>query len=97
MNRFEIRDILKAHQEHFRVLPTLACDELNRVIQAIDNDKESEKLMPYSDWEQLKLSEQKANTLRDSKKKSDLITFEDAREMARRKKLRKTPAKKKGR
>ena len=36
MNRFEIRDILKAHREHFRVLPTLAQNELNGIIQAID-------------------------------------------------------------
>lgn len=36
MNRFQIRDILKAHQEHFRVLPTLAQNELNGIITAID-------------------------------------------------------------
>ncbi len=36
MNRFEIRDILKAHREHFRVLPTLAQNELNRIIAAVD-------------------------------------------------------------
>ena len=36
MNRFEIRDILNAHKEHFRVLPTLAQNELNGIIHAID-------------------------------------------------------------
>ena len=38
MNRFEIRDILRAHKEHFRVLPTLAQNELNGIIEAIDNE-----------------------------------------------------------
>lgn len=36
MNRYEIRDILKAHKEHFRVLPPLAQNELNGIIDAID-------------------------------------------------------------
>ena len=38
MNRFQIRDILKAHREHFRVLPTIAQNELNGIITAIDAD-----------------------------------------------------------
>ena len=36
MNRFEIRDILNAHKEHFRVLPTRTFNELNGIITAID-------------------------------------------------------------
>ena len=39
MNRFQIRDILKAHKEHFRVLPTLAENELNGIITAIDTEE----------------------------------------------------------
>lgn len=69
MNRFEIRDILNAHKEHFRVLPTLVLNELNGIIQTIDNDKENEGLMSYKDWEQMKMSEQKIKTLREVKPK----------------------------
>ena len=36
MNRFEIRDILNAHKEHFRVLPTNAMLALSGIIQAVD-------------------------------------------------------------
>ena len=41
MNRFEIRDILNAHKEHFRVLPTGACNELLGIIDAIDTEVEA--------------------------------------------------------
>jgi len=44
MNRFEIRDILKAYKEHFRVLPTLVQNELNGIIDAIDNDTEFDEV-----------------------------------------------------
>ncbi len=42
MNRFEIRDILNAHKEHFRALPTLAQDALNGIIYDI-NGEEADK------------------------------------------------------
>jgi len=44
MNRFEIRDILNQHKEHFRVLPTLACNELLRIIQAVDDEELATKI-----------------------------------------------------
>jgi len=40
MNRYEIRDILNAHKEHFRVLPTLAYNELMGVIQDVDKEEQ---------------------------------------------------------
>ena len=40
MNRFEIRDILNAHKEHYRVLPTLACNDLNAIIKAVDKEEQ---------------------------------------------------------
>ena len=39
MNRFEIRDILNQHKEHFRVLPTLAHNALNDIIEYIDDEE----------------------------------------------------------
>ena len=39
MNIFEIRDILNAHKEHFRVLPTLAENELNGIISTINEEE----------------------------------------------------------
>ncbi len=38
MNRYEIRDILNAHKEHFRVLPVGAALDLQGIIDAIDAD-----------------------------------------------------------
>jgi len=40
MNRFEIRNILNAHKEHFRVLPTLAQNDLNGIIAEVDAERE---------------------------------------------------------
>jgi len=40
MNRFEIRDILNSHKEHFRVLPTLAYNELNGIIADVDKEEQ---------------------------------------------------------
>jgi len=39
MNRFEIRDILVAHKEHFRVLPINANTALFDIIQDIDREE----------------------------------------------------------
>jgi len=39
MNRFEIRDILNAHKEHFRVLPTGAMLAVQGIIDAVDEDE----------------------------------------------------------
>jgi len=44
MNRFEIRDILAAHREHFRVLPTLAMNELNGIIAAVNAEEQENKV-----------------------------------------------------
>jgi len=66
MNRFEIRDILNAYKEHFRVLPTGAMNDLHGIIEAIDADKDTEKLLTYSEWEQVKLSEQKIKTIKET-------------------------------
>lgn len=38
MNRFEIRDILNQHKEHFRVLPTNAMNDLVGIIRTIDEE-----------------------------------------------------------
>ena len=38
MNRFEIRDILNQHKAHFRILPTLAWNALDGIIDAVDED-----------------------------------------------------------
>ena len=43
MNRFEIRDILNAHKEHFRVLPTNAMNDVFGIIQTIDNELEAKE------------------------------------------------------
>ncbi len=40
MNRFEIRDILQAHKEHFRVLPTGAMTALFGIILEINKEEE---------------------------------------------------------
>jgi len=40
MNRFKIRDILNSHKEHFRVLPTLAYNELNGIIADVDKEEQ---------------------------------------------------------
>lgn len=45
MNRFEIRDVLKQHQGHFRVLPTKTMLDLQGIIDSVDND-ESLKEIP---------------------------------------------------
>jgi len=45
MNRFEIRDILAAHREHFRVLPTLAMNELNGIIDAVNREVEPDVVL----------------------------------------------------
>ena len=42
MNRFEIRDILVQHKEHFRVLPTNAMNAVFDIIDEI-NSEEGEK------------------------------------------------------
>ncbi len=39
MNRFEIRDILSQHKEHFRVLPTNAMNAVLGIIQSIDSEE----------------------------------------------------------
>lgn len=39
MNRFEIRDILSTHKEHFRVLPDRARNALCEIIYAIDGEE----------------------------------------------------------
>lgn len=44
MNRFEIRDILQQHKEHFRVLPTGAMNALHGIITAIDDEGKQVKL-----------------------------------------------------
>ena len=45
MNRFEIRNILAAHREHFRVLPTLAMNELNGIIDAVNREVEPDVVL----------------------------------------------------
>lgn len=42
MNRFQIRDILKAHQQHFRVLPTGAMLDLRGIINSVNAQEERE-------------------------------------------------------
>ncbi len=66
MNRFDIRDILNAHKEHFRVLPDVARNAIQGIIEAIDAAKDAEKLLTYSEWEQVKLSEQKIKTIKET-------------------------------
>ena len=44
MNRFEIRDILNAHKEHFRVLPTNAMNDVFGIIKAVDIEIEASKV-----------------------------------------------------
>ena len=39
MNRFEIRDILAQHKEHFRVLPTNAMNDLVGIIDEINSEE----------------------------------------------------------
>ena len=48
MNKTEIRDILNAHKEHFRVLPTNAMLDLQGIIQSIDADNERDQTGPYT-------------------------------------------------
>lgn len=38
MNRFEIRDILKEHKEHYRVLPTNAMNAILGIIETIERE-----------------------------------------------------------
>ena len=66
MNRFEIRDILNQHKEHFRVLPTLAQDDLNGIIEAIDRDKNQEKLLTEKEWGKLKAINQESISIRET-------------------------------
>jgi len=47
MNRFEIRNILAAHKEHFRVLPTLAMNELNGIIDAVNEDEKKPSALSF--------------------------------------------------
>ena len=67
MNRFEIRNILAAHKEHFRVLPTLAMVELNGIIAAVNAEEEAAKLPPILPVEKI---EQVKETPSKAKKKS---------------------------
>ncbi len=73
MNRFDIRDILNAHKEHFRVLPDVARNAVQGIIQAIDHDKEQEKLLTETEWSAVKMAEQKVKTIKEtaSKKKKE--------------------------
>ena len=54
MNKQEIRDILNAHKEHYRVLPTLAMLELNGLITSLEVDIEAEKPLPILDIKKAK-------------------------------------------
>ncbi len=38
MNRFEIRNILNSHKEHFRVLPTHAMNDLLGIIESVGGE-----------------------------------------------------------
>ena len=40
MNRFEIRDILDSHKEHFRVLPTGAMNAVLGIIDAVNSESD---------------------------------------------------------
>jgi len=71
MNRFEIRDILNQHKEHFRVLPTGAMNDLLGIIQEIDADKEVEKLLTYNEWSKLKTMNQDAISIRETAEKRE--------------------------
>ena len=42
MTKTEIRNVLDAHKEHYRVLPTLACQALFHLLQDLDADIELE-------------------------------------------------------
>jgi len=46
MNRFEIRDILNQHKEHFRVLPTAVCNDLMGVIQSVNAQEVEVEVTP---------------------------------------------------
>ena len=94
MNRFEIIDILKSHQEHYRVLPTGAMLAIQDIIQSVDADKDAEKLLSYSEWEQVKLSEQKIKTLKETAAKP--VKKESPAESLTVGKVAKKKAKKKG-
>ncbi len=65
MNRIEIRNILDAHKEHFRVLPINVMLDLQGIIEAIDDEEESEKRLTYKEWIQIKAMEQKAITIKE--------------------------------
>lgn len=67
MNRFEIRDILNQHKEHFRVLPTNALNDLMGIIRTIDDEAVSK-----ADVVELKPEKPSdlGNRTRKSKKKS---------------------------
>jgi len=39
MNRFQIRDILNAHKEHFRVLPIGAMNDILGIIEVVNEDE----------------------------------------------------------
>lgn len=69
MNRFDIRDILNAHKEHFRVLPDSAQNALNGVIEAIDHDYDQEKLLTEQEWGKLKAMNQEAISIRETAEK----------------------------
>ena len=86
MNRFEIRDILQAHKEHFRVLPTSAALDLQSIIDAIDSDKDVEKLLTYSEWLKLKTMNQEAISIRETaekKKKESKVAKKKAKKKSK--------------
>jgi hypothetical protein len=44
MNKREVRDTLNAHKEHFRVLPTLACNALTELLRTLEVELHAEDL-----------------------------------------------------
>ncbi len=88
MNRFEIREILNAHKEHFRVLPDIARNGIQSIIQSIDDDKEQEKLLTEKEWSAVKMAEQKVKTIKETaakKKPSPAAEFTTGKKKAKKK------------
>ena len=86
MNRFDIRDILNAHKEHFRALPTNAMLALSGIIQAIDIDERDKHKATVA---ALHEADEKAKEKKPVKKESPAKSFTTG-------KVAKKKAKKKG-